>query len=66
MTLYYDISATVHRHAGLGRYADSLGRALLDAHGESMALFYYGDTTARLPPGLEDVPHRTAIAGRKR
>jgi glycosyltransferase involved in cell wall biosynthesis len=65
MTLYYDISAAVHAHPGLGRYADSLGRALLDAHGESMALFYYGDETARLPPGLEGVPSRAIRAGRK-
>jgi glycosyltransferase involved in cell wall biosynthesis len=66
MTIYYDISATVHAHPGLGRYADSLGRALLAAHGESMALFYYGDETIDPPHGLEDVPRRVVAAGRKR
>ena len=66
MTIYYDISAAVHAHPGLGRYADSLGRALLQAHGEAMALFYYGDGMARLPPGLEGVPCRAVVAGRKR
>jgi glycosyltransferase involved in cell wall biosynthesis len=74
MTIYYDISAAVHAHPGLGRYAGSLGRALLDAHGDSMALFYYadsisgsaGDGTAHLPPGLEAAPCRAVVAGRKR
>jgi glycosyltransferase involved in cell wall biosynthesis len=66
VTIYYDISATVHAHPGLGRYADSLGRALLKAYGEGMALFYYGDETVSLPPGLEYVPRRVVTAGRKR
>ena len=29
VTIYFDISAAVHRRAGLGRYAESLARALL-------------------------------------
>ena len=29
LTLYFDISAAVHRRAGLGRYAESLAGALL-------------------------------------
>ncbi len=49
MTIYYDMSAAVHAHPGLGRYADSLGRALLQAHGESMSLFYYGKAGIRPP-----------------
>ena len=65
MTIYYDISATVHAHPGLGRYAESLGRALLQAHGESMALFYYGETGTPPPAGLEHVPRQVAVAGRK-
>lgn len=66
MTIYYDMSAAVHAHPGLGRYADSLGRALLQVHGESMALFYYGDASIRPPGGLEDVPRQVVAAGRKR
>jgi glycosyltransferase involved in cell wall biosynthesis len=66
MTIYYDMSAAVHAHPGLGRYADSLGRALLQAHGESMVLFYYGDAGIRPPDGLEDVPRQVVTAGRKR
>jgi glycosyltransferase involved in cell wall biosynthesis len=65
MTLYYDISAAVHGDPGLGRYADSLGRALLDAHGESMTLFYYGQAGIQPPRGLEDVPRKVVTAGRK-
>ena len=63
MTIYYDMSAAVHGDPGLGRYAESLGRALLQAHGESMSLFYYGPTGIQPPRGLEDVsmmPHLTA------
>jgi len=66
VTIYYDISAAVHAHPGLGRYADSLGQALLKAHRDSLALFYYGDETVSPPPGLEDVPRRVVMAGRKR
>jgi glycosyltransferase involved in cell wall biosynthesis len=66
MTIYYDVSAAVHAHPGLGRYADSLGRALLQSHGESMALFYYGDAGARPPAGLEAIPRQVITAGRKR
>ena len=53
MTIYYDMSAAVHGEPGLGRYADSLGRALLQAHGESMSFFYYGDAgdLSRRRPG---------------
>ena len=65
MTIYYDMSAAVHADPGLGRYADSLGRALLQAHGESMALFYYGDAGIQPPRGLEDVPREVVTAGRK-
>ena len=43
-------------HPGLGRYAESLGRALLKTHGESLSLFYYGDAGLQPPTGLEDVP----------
>jgi glycosyltransferase involved in cell wall biosynthesis len=65
MTIYYDIAATVHRHPGLGRYADSLVRALLEAHAGALSLFTYGDDRIQLPPGLEDVPCRKVVAGRK-
>ena len=63
MTIYYDVSAAVHRHPGLGRYAESLSRALLAEHGDAMALVYYGDAAARLPAGLDGVPCRAIAAG---
>ena len=65
MTIYYDMSAAVHGHPGLGRYAESLGRALLRAHGESMTLFYYGPAGTPPPRGLEEVPRQAVTAGRK-
>jgi glycosyltransferase involved in cell wall biosynthesis len=65
MTIYYDMSAAVHGDPGLGRYADTLGRALLQAHGESISLFYYGDASIQPPRGLEDVPRQVVSARRK-
>jgi glycosyltransferase involved in cell wall biosynthesis len=66
MTIYYDVSAAVHARAGLGRYAESLGRALLAEHRERMTLFYNADPTIRALPGLESIPRRTVSAGYKR
>jgi glycosyltransferase involved in cell wall biosynthesis len=66
MTIYYDIAAAVHRHPGLGRYADSLARALLAEHGDALRLFYYGNAAAQPPAGLERLPRETVVAGRKR
>ena len=65
MTVYYDISAAVHRHAGLGRYAHTLAGALLAEHAESLAFFYYGDAGSRPPEDLAHVPRQAVIAGRK-
>jgi glycosyltransferase involved in cell wall biosynthesis len=65
MTIYYDVSAIVHRHAGLGRYAHALLQALLEERGESLSLFYYGGPSDRLPEDLSGVPRRTVVAGRK-
>jgi glycosyltransferase involved in cell wall biosynthesis len=66
MTIYYDVSAAVHARAGLGRYAESLGRALLAKHQTQIALFYNQDATARPLAGLESIPRRTVNAGYKR
>ena len=40
MTIYFDISAAVHRRAGLGRYAESLARELLPLLDDRLAFFY--------------------------
>ena len=39
MPIYFDISAAVHRRAGLGRYAESLARALLPLLENQLAFF---------------------------
>jgi glycosyltransferase involved in cell wall biosynthesis len=66
MTIYYDIAAAVHRHPGLGRYAESLALALLGEHGDALRLFYYGDEEAVPPAGLDCLPRQRVVAGRKR
>ena len=40
MAIYIDISAAVHGRAGLGRYAESLARALVQKDPERFAFFY--------------------------
>jgi glycosyltransferase involved in cell wall biosynthesis len=65
VTIYYDIAAVVHGHAGLGRYAESLARALLVEHDGALTFFYNADPTSRFPASLEGQPRRTVEAGRK-
>jgi len=65
VTIYYDISATVHRHAGLGRYAWALAEALIEERGQAFTLFYYRDASTQSLEGLAHVPRRTVEAGRK-
>ncbi len=66
MAIYYDAAAAVHGRAGLGRYAESLARALLAEHGDDITFFYNADATIRPLAGLEMVPQRTVLAGYKR
>jgi glycosyltransferase involved in cell wall biosynthesis len=66
MPVYYDIAAAVHQHPGLGRYAASLGEALLATHRQDMSLVYYGGTDDLPPPEMAHVPHCAIRAGRKR
>jgi len=65
MAIYIDISAAVHGRAGLGRYAESLARALLQEHPERFAFFYNRDRETSPLGGLERVPTRTVRAGYK-
>jgi glycosyltransferase involved in cell wall biosynthesis len=60
-----DISAAVHRRAGLGRYADSLTRALVAAHPDRYVLFYNRERGIEPLPGLEHMPTRTVALGYK-
>ena len=65
MTIYFDISAAVHRRAGLGRYAESLARALLPLLGDELAFFYNREAGIEPLTGLEGVPAATVNLGYK-
>jgi len=63
--IYLDVSAAVHRRAGLGRYAESLARALVAADPERYGLFYNRERGVRPLAGLERLPSRTVALGYK-
>ncbi len=72
--IYVDISAAVHRRAGLGRYAGSLARALVAPAGRrgegsggafQYGFFYNRERGIELLSGLEDVSARTVSLGYK-
>ena len=63
--IYLDISAAVHRRAGLGRYAESLARALVAARPNRYALFYNQERGVEPLAGLEHLPARTVALGYK-
>ena len=65
MPIYIDVSAAVHAKAGIGRYAASLARALIQCEPDRLALFYNRGRTTAPPAGLEAVPARTVRAGYK-
>jgi glycosyltransferase involved in cell wall biosynthesis len=65
MTCYIDVSAAVHAKAGIGRYAGSLARALIEAEPGRFALFYNRSRGTQPPEGLEHLPARTVSAGYK-
>lgn len=65
MAIYLDVSAAVHGRAGLGRYAASLARALVDIAADRFALFYNRGRETSPPVGLEHVPARSVRAGYK-
>ena len=66
MTIYFDISAAVHRRAGLGRYAESLARALLPLLGDQLAFFYNRERGIEPLAGLEGVPADTVASATSR
>ncbi|MCX6030230.1 MAG: glycosyltransferase family 1 protein [Chloroflexi bacterium] len=65
MTIYFDISAAVHRRAGLGRYAESLARELRPLLGDRLAFFYNREQGVEPLVGMEDVPSRSIALGYK-
>ena len=60
-----DVSAAVHRRAGLGRYAESLTRALVAAQPDRQMLFYNRERGVGPLVGLEHLPSRTVALGYK-
>jgi len=65
MAIYLDVSAAVHGRAGLGRYAASLARALVDVAEDRFALFYNRSGEMHPLVGLENLPARSVHAGYK-
>lgn len=65
MTIYFDVSAAVHRRAGLGRYAESLGQALLPLLGDRLAFFYNAEVGVEPLEGLAHAPACTVSLGYK-
>ncbi len=63
--IYLDVSAAVHHRAGLGRYAESLTRALVAASPDRYGLFYNQERGVEPLVGLEHLPTRTVALGYK-
>jgi glycosyltransferase involved in cell wall biosynthesis len=64
--IYVDVAAAVHGRAGLGRYAESLARALVTKAPGGFALFYnHSGGDVRPMRGLKGIPARTVRAGYK-
>jgi glycosyltransferase involved in cell wall biosynthesis len=65
MSFYLDISAAVHRRAGLGRYAESLARALAARVPNDLAFFYNAENGIEALKGLDGIPASTVALGYK-
>ncbi len=65
MTFTLDVSAAVHRRAGLGRYAESLARALLPLIPNELACFYNAERGIAPLDGLAHLPTHTVALGYK-
>jgi len=66
MHICLDVSPTAQKHAGLGRYAGEIARAL-SRHKSylDLSLFYNRDGGAELPDYLHHLPYRTVNLGNK-
>jgi len=66
MHVCIDVSPTVQKHAGLGRYAGEVARALAQQGGQlELSLFYNRQGDAQLPPYLSHIPHKSVSIGNK-
>lgn len=66
MHVCLDVSPTVQKHAGLGRYAGEVARALSQYKSNiDLSLFYNQEDGAELPDYLRHIPYRTVQSGNK-
>jgi glycosyltransferase involved in cell wall biosynthesis len=65
VAIYIDVAAAVHGKAGLGRYAESLTRALVAKDPARFALFFNGSGGTKTLDGLKGVSYRSVRAGYK-
>ena len=65
MRVTIDVSPTAQKHAGLGRYAGEVARALDQATDDlNLSLFYNLQGEAELPDYLRHIPYRTVNVGK--
>jgi glycosyltransferase involved in cell wall biosynthesis len=65
VTIWLDISAAVHRRAGLGRYAENLARGLAPLLPDDLALFCNREAGIEPLEGLEGLPCHSVALGYK-
>jgi glycosyltransferase involved in cell wall biosynthesis len=66
MHVCIDVSPTAQKHAGLGRYAGEIARALARDRDEiDLSLFYNREGEAHLPDYLSHIPYQTVNTGNK-
>ena len=65
MRVCIDVSPTAQKHAGLGRYAGEIARALAEDNQVNLSLFYNQQGNAHLPDYLEHIPHKSVNVGNK-
>jgi glycosyltransferase involved in cell wall biosynthesis len=65
MHVCVDVSPTAQKHAGLGRYAGEIARALSQQKNISLSLFYNRQGDAELPDYLNHIPYKSVNIGNK-
>ncbi|MBN1993930.1 MAG: glycosyltransferase family 4 protein [Anaerolineae bacterium] len=65
MHITVDVSPTAQKHAGLGRYAGEIARALASKNNIELSLFYNRQGQAELPDYLSHIPYQTVNIGNK-
>jgi len=66
MHVCIDVSPTAQKHAGLGRYAGEIARALAEDKDDiELSLFYNRQGEAQLPNYLSHIPHQSVNIGNK-